>query len=43
MPEMTHPDSKQTIEVSPSEVDRYVSEGWEKKSAPKSSGDKASK
>ena len=41
MPELTHPDSKQTIEVSPSEVDRYASQGWEKKS--KSSGDKASK
>jgi hypothetical protein len=40
MPNMTHPDSKQTIEVSPSEVDRYLSAGWEKKTTAKSS-DKA--
>jgi hypothetical protein len=42
MPQMTHPDSKQTIEVSPSEVDRYLTQGWEKKTAAKSS-DKAGK
>jgi hypothetical protein len=35
MPQMTHPDSKQTIEVSPAQVDVYLSQGWEKKAARK--------
>lgn len=36
MPQMSHPDSSQTIEVSPPQVEIYESQGWEKKTARKS-------
>jgi hypothetical protein len=32
MPEMTHPDSKQTIDASPDQVPMYESQGWSKSS-----------
>lgn len=38
---MTHPDSKQTVDVSDDDVDRYRSQGWqdaESKSAEKDKG-----
>jgi hypothetical protein len=35
VPQMTHPDSSQTIEVSPPQVAAYESQGWEKKAARK--------
>lgn len=29
MPKLTHPESGQTIEVSPSQVEVYESQGWQ--------------
>ena len=40
MPKMKHPDSSQVIEVSPAQVQLYVSQGW-KKHTPKSSAAKS--
>lgn len=34
MPKMTHPDSKQTIDVSPEQVGLYTTQGWVEKQAP---------
>lgn len=30
MPKMTHPDSKQSVDVSPDQVEMYESQGWTK-------------
>lgn len=40
MPKMTHPNSKQTIEVSPAQVAMYASQGWETKAPAKKAADK---
>jgi hypothetical protein len=35
MPKMRHPNSSQTIEVSPDRVGSYESQGWRRVAAPK--------
>jgi hypothetical protein len=35
MPKMTHPESKQVIDVAPAQVDLYKSQGWQVKASAK--------
>lgn len=40
MPHMTHPDSKQSIEVDEEQVPMYLTQGWTVKDSAKKAADK---